>query len=414
MSRLDKFKSDKWMISKRVSGKEGSFTVFAAMLFASVLLAVIAALNAALQVSEEGMINSLGKLWGKSLLGEYDIFLKERYGIFGFYGYDYLAEEKLRFYSQYSFSDKRYIDVDEIWAHTGKYSLAGTDMLKEQIQEAVLYGAVPKKYKTSYIQDENSGENGRHIENEWIRKGLPSYGKTDRLYLTELIQKIKSGISAESLAGNAAADRYIFDFFKNKMTDDDLGDTFFNCETEYIISGKLSDTYADRDVRTKIKTVRNMLNLIYLYGCAEKRQAVLAMAQAVTPGPAALLTQAVMMETWAYMEAENDINILYSGKTVPLLKKDCNWALSLENVFGSGKEGSCVMPQVVEGEEYKDYLGILLAGLTEETKLLRIADLIQINGKYLYCDSFLIKDYCVGLEYGITVNDHECIFEETY
>ena len=72
------------------------------------------------------------------------------------------------------------------------------------------------------------------------------------------------------------------------------------------------------------------------------------------------------------------------------------------------------MPQVVEGDEYENYLRILLIGLTEETKLLRIADLIQINGKYLYCDSFLIKDYCLGLEYNMKVNDYEGTFKETY
>lgn len=165
--------------------------------------------------------------------------------------------------------------------------------------------------------------------------------------------------------------------------------------------------------------MRNLLNLYYLYSCAEKRQAVLSLAQLITPGPAAFATQAVMMETWAYLEAENDINILYSGETVPLLKKDRNWALSLENVFdqdGQEKEaaGNYVRPAAAEGEDYEDYIGVLLFGLTEETKLLRIADLIQINGKYLYCDSFLMKDYCTGLEYGIKVNRYEKSFEEHY
>ena len=259
------------------------------------------------------------------------------------------------------------------------------------------------------------------------------------MYLTELVERIKAGFSADSIIGRLAADRYIFKFFKDFTDDKGLGDTYFNCEVEYIISGKLSDSDAAKNVRSKIKTMRNLLNLYYLYSCAEKRQAVLSLAQLITPGPAAFATQAVMMETWAYLEAENDINILYSGETVPLLKKDRNWALSLENVFdqdGQVKEseakeggssesqtdkrsenqaaGNYVKPASVEGEDYEDYLGVLLFGLTEETKLLRIADLIQINGKYLYCDSFLMKDYCTGLEYGIKVNGYEKSFEEHY
>ncbi len=62
----------------------------------------------------------------------------------------------------------------------------------------------------------------------------------------------------------------------------------------------------------------------------------MAAASAVTPGPAALLTQAVILELWAYAEAENDLKILYDKKTVPLLKDDTNWALSIENVLGNG------------------------------------------------------------------------------
>ena len=413
--------------------KKGSFTVFALMLFMSVLIAVIAAINAACNVALQGTVNSLGKLWSESILGEYDLFLKDRYGIFGFYGYDHLIEEKLRFYSNYSFYDKKHIKVKEIKADVDSYSLINMPILKKQIEEAVIYMAKPKEYK---IMTENTEVDGtrtenRYIKSLWVERGLPSYGKTEKIYLIELIEAIKDGINFDSITGDMVLDKYIFTFFKNKMNQKQLGDTYFNLETEYIISGQLSDSESEKDVKGKIKTMRNMLNLFYLYGCTEKRQAVLAMAQAITPGPAAVLTQAVMMETWAYMEAENDINILYSGKTVPLLKKDCNWALSLENVFGTSdsteeqgnkeigggiekKNDSYILPQVVEGDEYENYLRILLIGLTEETKLLRIADLIQINGKYLYCDSFLIKDYCLGLEYNMKVNDYEGTFKETY
>ena len=41
-------------------------------------------------------------------------------------------------------------------------------------------------------------------------------------------------------------------------------------------------------------------------------------------------------------------------------------------------------------------------------------NLIQINMKYLYNDIFLIKDYNVGLYYGLDVNGVFHEFEETY
>lgn len=421
------------------------------MLFAAVMMAATAAINAGIGVFYKGAAGSLGRVWGKSILAEYDLFLKERYGIFGFYGNDHSSAEKLKFYADYSFSGKKYIKTCDISAETGKYSLSAAENLKEQIRDAVLYGTEPEAYGTS-SENPRRKEN-RYIESLWIKKSLPSYGKTKNLYIAELAEKIKGGLNADSAAGQLAADRYILKFFKNYADGKDLGKTYFDCETEYIISGKLNDGEAVKNVKSKIKTMRNILNLYYLYSCSEKRQAVLSMAELITPGPAALATQAVMMEIWAYMEAENDMDILYSGETVPLLKKDRNWALSAENVFktagsgenlklpdidmseggdgnagkkeqgnsgekergsSGGKGGGFIRPQTLEGENYEDYLGVLLLGLTEETKLLRIADLIQINGKYLYCDSFLIKDYCSGIEYKIKVNGYEKNFKERY
>lgn len=410
--------------NRSLRSRKGSFTVFAVMLFTAVLAAVTAAISGALSVSNIGAVNSLGKLWGKNILAEYDLFLKDRYGIFGFYGNDYVAEDKLKFYSDYSFSEKKHIDISIIKADAESYSLDKPVMLKKQIKDAVLYGSKPRSYSlsTDRTQADLPEEKTRSIESPWIKENLPSYGKTDKLYISELADKVRYGLSPDKATSQMAEDKYIFSFFKDIMNERNLGETYFRAEIEYIISGKLSDNAAQRDVKSKIKTLRNILNLYYLYTCPEKRQAVLAIAKTVTPGPAAFLTQAVMMETWAYMEAENDINILYNHKTVPLLKKDCNWALTLENVFntegevieGQDSEQALVLPEVIEGEDYESYLKVLILGLTEETKLLRISDLIQINGKYLYCGSFLLKDYCSGLKYIIKTEGQEREFEEYY
>ena len=153
----------------------------------------------------------------------------------------------------------------------------------------------------------------------------------------------------------------------------------------------------------------------------------MTIASALTPGAAAVVTQAAMLEIWAYAEAENDMEILYDKKTVPLLKNDSNWALSVENVFGGEKpsteekdrftdeqKNKYISPDIITGEDYDSYLKILLCGISEKTKLLRIMDLIQINMKFLYNETFLMKDYSMGLEYLITVNGREYGFDEHY
>ena len=131
------------------------------------------------------------------------------------------------------------------------------------------------------------------------------------------------------------------------------------------------------------------------------------------------------------MEAVNDLKLLYAGKEVPLMKKDENWATSLENIlaaeYGFDAEGnrvseskqiretqSYICPQKTEGKTYEEYLKILVASLPQETKKLRILDIIQINMKYLYCEYFLICDYYTGVKYSMEINGRKHEFDEKY
>lgn len=399
-----------------IKNKEGSFVVFALMAFSAVLILLIVLINASVNLAIGSSADSIASVWCKSQLGKYDLYLKNRYGILAFYGNGHSVTEEIEKYAEYSFSDKNYIKVDEIKVGLTKYNLKNTECMKTSIVEAVKAGADPPyEEKEDVMQSQN-----RTISADWIIKGLPSYGLTENLYLDGLIKQIKIGIGVDNLIKQQIIDKYIFKFFKDYTNDRDLPETYFNNEIEYIISGKLSDEQSKKNVGVKLKVMRNLLNLYYLYACPEKRQGALALAEILSPGPAAVLTQAVILETWAYQEAENDINILYEGGTVPLLKTDENWALTLENVFnedGSEKEHKdkhIVYPQKSEGEKYETYLGILLCGMTNETKLLRIMDLIQINGKYTYNAGFLISDFCNGIQFQMKINGKIHEFEDKY
>lgn len=400
--------------------KKGSFVIYALMLFSAMLIMLIILINSAAGLMVDGMCDNFGTLWSKNILGKYDSFLRENYGILAFYGNDYLVEEEIKRYSEYSFQSKKHIKVKEIKSDLSSYNLASVNMMEEAIKEAMKSGQEPEQYGEAIDEDEKAYTD-RKVTAEWIVQGLPSYGQTDEIYIMGLVNQLKAGIGVRNLIKQQIIDRYIFKFFKDYTEDRDLPETFFRNEIEYIISGKLSDSEAKKSTGTKIKVLRNMLNLYYLYLCPEKRDGAMALAEILTPGPAATLTQAVILETWAYQEAENDINILYEGGQVPLIKKDKNWALTLDNVFDEeGKEKEMksdrkyVKPAVMEGENYETYLGVLLCGLPEETKLLRIMDLIQINGKFTYCESFLLADYCRGLKYSINVNGHIREFEDRY
>jgi len=195
--------------------------------------------------------------------------------------------------------------------------------------------------------------------------------------------------------------------------------------TERSVS-KLNDEKSRRTVYDKMIIERNGMNLIYLYTCTEKRTAALEAAELLTPGPEAVITQAVILEAWAFLEARNDMALLYDGKTVPVFKRDENWALDIDTVLESEfmeeergeldtrEEKKYVEPRSIEGQTYGDYLKTLLAAVPEKKRLLRIMDLIQINMKYAYCDYFLMDDYYTGLDYEMTVNGKKHEFSERF
>lgn len=399
--------------------KKGNFAVFAAMAFSSMMIMVIAAINSAHTAAISSKAECFGNLWCKSILGEYDIILKERYGLFAFYGNNYETAGKINFYAENSFGDKSYIRYKGTEVSLEGYELTDTAALKRQIEKVILSGYKPPV--TDIDESRNpEGENtdsDRDITASWIIRGLPSQGHREKFDMTGTISKIKAGAGIKNIAGRTAVDMYILTFFKDCMESRDLKSTYFNCEVEYILTGRLSDTEAKKKAAGKIKGLRNALNLYYLYTCSEKREAAMALAQTVMPGPGAVLVQAVILESWAYAEAENDVKILYDKKTVPLLKKDSDWALSLENVFADETAGKYIAPASISDKgygQYEDYIRILLCGMSEETKLLRVMDLIQVNMKYSYYGSFLLKDYHTGLDYEITVNGEKHEFKDSY
>lgn len=399
--------------------KKGNFAVFAAMAFSSMMIMVIAAINSAHTAAISSKAECFGNLWCKSILGEYDIILKERYGLFAFYGNNYETAGKINFYAENSFGDKSYIRYKGTEVSLEGYELTDTAALKRQIEKVILSGYKPPV--TDIDESRNpEGENtdsDRDITASWIIRGLPSQGHREKFDMTGTISKIKAGAGIKNIAGRTAVDMYILTFFKDCMESRDLKSTYFNCEVEYILTGRLSDTEAKKKAAGKIKGLRNALNLYYLYTCSEKREAAMALAQTVMPGPGAVLVQAVILESWAYAEAENDMKILYDKKTVPLLKKDSDWALSLENVFADETAGKYIAPASISDKgygQYEDYIRILLCGMSEETKLLRVMDLIQVNMKYSYYGSFLLKDYHTGLDYEITVNGEKHEFKDSY
>ena len=394
--------------------KKGSYVVFLTVFLSGMLIMSGAVISASHEKAVDSSVKSLGNVWAGSITAEYDTELRDRYGLYGFFANELLVKDKLDLYAGYSFKDKKYIDVSSIECSLDGYEIVRPENFRSQAARCVRGLWRPGRA----IPDEEAENEGmtpnRYISAEWILDALPSHS-------------FRGGSVGADGMDSVLEIPYIFLVFKDHVDDRDLGKTFFNNEVEYIISGKPDDEKARRAVYRELLVERNGLNLVYLYSCAEKRQLALEAAELLTPGPEAVLTQALILETWALLEARNDLALLYDGEKVPLVKGDANWALSIENALNAESaddggqeldtdrpEKRYVRPERVEGQDYMAYLTTLLIAMPEKTRLLRMMDLIQINLKYTYCGGFLLADYYVGLEYEMTVNGVRYGFMDTY
>ena len=90
--------------------KKGFFSVYACLFLMVILVAAGIFIGGAKKSTISGMAVSCSSLWSQSILAEYDLNLQQRYHLFGFYGYPSLVQEKLAFYAEESFGEKKDAD----------------------------------------------------------------------------------------------------------------------------------------------------------------------------------------------------------------------------------------------------------------------------------------------------------------
>lgn len=135
----------------------------------------------------------------------------------------------------------------------------------------------------------------------------------------------------------------------------------------------------------------------------------LLLAETITPGPEAVITQAALIAAWAAMEAELDIKTLDEGGKVPVFKDPSSWKTDINGKVAAGKGEF-----EERGYDYEGYLKILLTSLKKEVRLTRMMDLIQINLQGTYSEDFYIKDCYRGFKFEAQVNGRKMKYDEKY
>ena len=70
--------------------------------------------------------------------------------------------------------------------------------------------------------------------------------------------------------------------------------------------------------------------------------------------------------------------------------------------------------KIKEGLNYDEYMMVMILAMNENTRLLRIMDLVTINMKYRYYRDFNMMEYYTGVRFTIEANGKSHEFEDAY
>lgn len=163
-------------------------------------------------------------------------------------------------------------------------------------------------------------------------------------------------------------------------------------ELEYIIGGKDSDSENLKAVVRQILLIREAFNLAYLETDKEKSRIIQTVSVILTtaagqPELAPALKHSICA-AWAYAESVSDVRLLLEGQCVALVKTDEQWHTDLQNLVSGGDSA-----EQEEGQDYMDYLNLLLWKIPEKTLVYRCMDLIELN-ENVRMDHMLMQMEC--------------------
>ena len=410
--------------------KRGTTSVFLMMILASILMLAGLFVHASSEAAGRSYADAVLDLAGRSILSEYDLPLQNRYGIFAVHTDESQAEEKIKYYADYSFHDNylkeairghKYmdtlnLDLESIHVNLKGYSMTDTTLFEKQILEYMKYGIVidnlTNNKKFSPIKQEIV------LRNEQVINGLPSNGYKDSL-INDLKRIVENGIPSLSDIKSKTRDTYMVDeyimgHFLNHQWGHETRDTFFLNEIEYILNGNFDDKKNYNSVRTDLFIMRNVLNLIHISNDPEKKSKIEAVAAILTLVKGEEVGAAVVAEAWAAAETENDLRMLEDGKNVTLIKGKDNWAVPISLTLEYLWKDDYIKPTNTNGYDYEDYLRILLFLENREKKLLRCMDLIQLNMKGSYNRDFDLKEYYGGFEFEAIARDQKYTYIQKF
>ncbi len=195
----------------------------------------------------------------------------------------------------------------------------------------------------------------------------------DSIYINEYIMgTFKNSVPALVNGVETISDKNLHGDEKQKI------ETFYDSEVEYILHGQASQKLNNIMTRGELLLVRFGLNTLHVYTDPAKRSKAMTIATAVagwwTGGAGIPVISNLVMAGWAMGESLIDVSDLMDGRSVPIYKMKGDWRLDIGIASQAGPKTDHRLYF-----NYHDYLRLFLLAVSEDTKLSRIEDLIQLN-----------------------------------
>ena len=388
--------------------------MFLMTILAALMTITIALMSAARADYTVSRVDLAADLSGDSVMSEFDRYTFEEYGLFLLGGRKAQLTGRFRSYMDHCLDGMSGVRIGNVSVSGEGWCAADTQLVREQMIEHMKYAKVLDLLKPDPAVEGNDMEY-ETLRNEKVIVSLPTHDMP-KPSLTSTAKSIAENFSDLKSVLREGSDEYLVNKYIlshfNSCAVKVKEDHFFRNEVEYVLGGECSDRKNEKRVELAMQALRFPLNLQYLYSDKEKMEALLAVAEIITP-EAAPLTQMALASTWAYAEADNDIKLLWEGHKVPLMKDDSTWAIDLDSAI-EGIKGGIFYPEREKGYDYNGYLQFLLFFQDDTLKTGRIMDLIQINTRMNSDKNFVIAEHSTGIHVALKCGRRNFKYEKKY
>ena len=177
-------------------------------------------------------------------------------------------------------------------------------------------------------------------------------------------------------------------------------------QMEYIISGQDSDDVNLLNAAYQLVALRAGLNLVHLVSDSDKFNAAWSIAQSASAVPGlSYIIQGTILTVWATAEAVIDVRLLLEGKSIPLLKSEKDWHLSINGLTSFSKDTVISHSNTADSDDglcYSEYLRMLIAAQNIISVSYRTLDLIQLDICHTIDEDFRISKCVTGAKIHLT------------